>query len=617
MTSPPYPGRPALALRIGISGARNLDATQLPRLSGQLHAVLLAARQQMLELIEQDPAVRAAYLGKPGEPLQPALRFISPLARGADRLAARAALALGYTLHVPMPFPQTEYEQDFDTPDDLAEFRSLLAQAGEERLALDGEHGPEANRSYEAVGRYVVRHCDVLVAVWDGGAGSGRGGTADIVRYAAAAGVPVWWLHATEERAPLWIADILDLRFPRPQPAEPEAALRIYLKAIIPPPPPCHRHRHGFLGWLSGLGQDHTVSPETAHFSEQERKRRGPWRAYAMLIRWTSGLNPPWTAPRKPEGRVASYWFDRYRPADARAADYAARYRSAYVWGFLLGTLALIFGASALVASLSTPSTLWSDRVTLGFALAELMMLGLMLALVLLGMRRDWHERSIEYRLLAELCRKQQALAPLGWALPIMAVRRTAILDRPAPDRAAWVAWLFAAEQRAAPLPCGQLAQAAQGRPRAAVLEELIAEQRQYHKDRGAMAAKASHTLEQFGGILFGIVILCVIAKLLLADVADLPRSAIPFGFLATVLPAVSAAFVGIRAYAELQLLADQSHHMAAELDRAHQRVERLETTRPLVSQDLGAEAAAVATLMLQDLEGWARLFRVKGIEAG
>jgi hypothetical protein len=54
---------------------------------------------------------------------------------------------------------------------------------------------------------------------------------------------------------------------------------------------------------------------------------------------------------------------------------------------------------------------------------------------------------------------------------------------------------------------------------------------------------------------------------------------------------------------------------MAAELGRAQQRIERLDPQRPLVSQDIGAAAALVATLMLQDLDGWARLFRVKGME--
>ncbi|MGO9849078.1 MAG: hypothetical protein ACLPKT_21485, partial [Methylocella sp.] len=36
------------------------------------------------------------------------------------------------------------------------------------------------------------------------------------------------------------------------------------------------------------------------------------------------------------------------------------------------------------------------------------------------------------------------------------------------------------------------------------------------------------------------------------------------YGFLAIVLPAISAAVVGIRSYAELQLLAEQSHHALA-----------------------------------------------------
>jgi len=52
-------------------------------------------------------------------------------------------------------------------------------------------------------------------------------------------------------------------------------------------------------------------------------------------------------------------------------------------------------------------------------------------------------------------------------------------------------------------------------------------------------------------------------------------------------------------------------------LTRAKARVIRLEMMRPLASQDLGAEVAGVTALMLQDLEGWARLFRIKGAEVG
>ena len=621
MNAPRSPTRPALALRIGITGARSLDAAQLPRLSDQVQDMLSTARQAMQDLAARDRRVTSAYDHATGTILVPSLRLVSPLARGADRLPARAALTLGYTLHVPMPFPQAEYERDFDTPEDLAEFRGLLAQAGEDWLALDGDRGPETNRSYETVGRYVVRHSDVVIAIWDGGPGGGRGGTAEIVRYAAHAGVPVWWLHATEARDPVWIADIQDLRYPRAAAEQAETSLLAYLAALIPPPAPCHRHRHGIPGRLSRLGQGRHVSPEDEYFAEREQKRRWPWRAYANLMRWASGFDLPWTVPRRPANTVARYWFDRYEFANARAAEHAARYRSSYVWVFGLGTLALIFGALALLSSLLHSTTSWQQEalhtLTPVFAVAELAALSLILTLVCLGMRWDWHEHSIEYRLLAELYRKQQALAPLGWTLPITAVRGMATADRATPDRAGWVAWLFAAEQRAAPPPRGDLAQAVQGTPRSAVLKELIAEQRSYHADRWKMAEAAGHTLALWGEILFGSVFLCVVVKLVLADLFDAHGWAVVFGFLATVLPGVSAGFVGIRAYAELQLIAEQSHHMAAELERAHRRVERLDTTRPLVSQDLGAEAAAVATLMLQDLEGWARLFRVKGVEPG
>ncbi len=51
------------------------------------------------------------------------------------------------------------------------------------------------------------------------------------------------------------------------------------------------------------------------------------------------------------------------------------------------------------------------------------------------------------------------------------------------------------------------------------------------------------------------------------------------------------------------------------ELDR--HRIRHIPLSRPLASQELGVEVLEVATLMLQDVDGWARLFRVKLVEAG
>jgi len=611
------PARPRLALRIGITGARSLDARRLDDLREKLREVLDQARRDLLSL-SKEKAVAAFYAsGDRNQPAPPLLSLLSPLARGADRLAAEAALDLGYALHVPMPFTQQDYEKDFKgtdeskepyaprltTTEDLDQFRALLARAGDAWLSLDGTRR-EQNRAYEGVGRFVVRHSDLLIAVWDGDReGGGLGGTAEIVAYAASAGVPVWWIHATEQCDPVWIDDIQDLHDPLPPTMTCVAALRSHLEKQIRLPAAAAHHRHGVYGKLARLRQEKLVSPEAAYYTERSRPPRGIWTAYPIVMRWASGYNPPSTPPHRPDDAVAAYWFDFYTPADARAGDNAARYRSSYVWLFVLATAAVMFGALSGIFH-------GRDEVMVpAMSGLELLTLAAIVALVIFAMRRDWHERSIEYRLLAELCRKQQVLAPLGRTVSLGAVRHMG-----APDRAAWVAWLFAAYRRAAPLPRGDMTTLL-GIRRKHVLEVLIDEQLKYHRDRGDMARSADKTFAGWGAGFFAAVWVCVLLELTATRLGWRAGWELFYGFLAIVLPAISAAVVGIRGYAELQLLAEQSHHMTDELKRAKARIKRLNLSRPMAAQDLGAETDAVATLMLQDLEGWARLFQVKPLE--
>ena len=52
------------------------------------------------------------------------LLLLTPLADGADRLAAEAAIDEGIKYVVPLPLPKEEYEKDF--PETVAEFENLL-----------------------------------------------------------------------------------------------------------------------------------------------------------------------------------------------------------------------------------------------------------------------------------------------------------------------------------------------------------------------------------------------------------------------------------------------------------------------------------------------------------
>ncbi|HZU14905.1 MAG TPA: hypothetical protein VFB58_18865 [Chloroflexota bacterium] len=121
------------------------------------------------------------------------LAVISPLAEGADRLVVREVLAHpGSSLEVPLPLPSDDYATDFSTPQSRAEFEDLLRQAS---IVIQLPAAETRAEAYAGAGEYTVRQCDVLIALWDGEAARGRGGTAEVVAAARAQGVPVFWIE--------------------------------------------------------------------------------------------------------------------------------------------------------------------------------------------------------------------------------------------------------------------------------------------------------------------------------------------------------------------------------------------------------------------------------------
>ena len=119
------------------------------------------------------------------------LVVISALAEGADRIVAERVLARpGATLEVVLPLDADDYEDDFTTAESKAAFRALLAQAT--HVTTTGPDHTDARVSaYERAGRAMVDTSDVVVALWDGKPGRGRGGTAETVAYARAEGKAV------------------------------------------------------------------------------------------------------------------------------------------------------------------------------------------------------------------------------------------------------------------------------------------------------------------------------------------------------------------------------------------------------------------------------------------
>jgi hypothetical protein len=97
------------------------------------------------------------------------ITVLSPLAEGADMLCAKLALDMGLRLIVPLPMSASEYRKDFKVA--AAEFDCLLSMADKVFTVTPIEDIPaHTSRGfyYRQAGIYVVKHCDILLAVWDG-----------------------------------------------------------------------------------------------------------------------------------------------------------------------------------------------------------------------------------------------------------------------------------------------------------------------------------------------------------------------------------------------------------------------------------------------------------------
>jgi hypothetical protein len=611
--------RPELAFRVGITGARNLAGDALPRLTAQLDELLTFLQGQLRQF-----AARMAESGLYAE-AAPRMRLLSPLAEGADRLAAQRALALGYQLEAPLPFRAELYEQDF--PETVTEFRNLLDRSEGRVLELQATRGAADNACYEAVGRLVARNCDLLIAIWDGEQANGRGGTAEIVRFAARHNQPIWWLHATVDSDPIWVEHPQALDRPDAYPCGENAfaCLHAHLEKTILPHPEARERVHGFIGaMLRWVNRAAPTDPISAMLAEQPLPQCWLWQMHQRVMRLAAhgwSTPPPQPSESKPAAaadRVWDYWQAFFAPLDQTAISYGARYRSSYVLVFFLAALAL--GGAVVGVGFHVFA-----RAATSF---ELLCLAGIFAIVVANENQRWHARLITYRLLAELLRKQQALAMFAWSLPAADVAEVAGGEEelPAPaSRDALVGWYFNAVLRAAPLPQGLLAGPRLRADYEGVTASLVEGQAGYHARRREEAEAAS---QQFGRLAAGFFIVTLVivgikvfflwgALIWHHLKGGVDKWSPVASMVAAVPPVLSAAFVGIRSYAELELLADQSQQMQRLVVQAKARLRKLDLDAPLASQTLGAEILLLAEGMLLDIKGWAQLFRLKVVEAG
>jgi hypothetical protein len=169
-----------LPLVIGATGHRDLREEDLPHLKRAVVEVIDRLRRDYLQGDSETPII-----------------VLSSLAEGADRLIAQVALDLGARLIAPLPMPPDEYRRDFDPerrlkPDAAAKFERLKEQAlatpvmpfAKGNTAQNVQEVSRRALQYREVGLFIVRHCHVLIALWNGDESNmAVGGTAEVVTF--------------------------------------------------------------------------------------------------------------------------------------------------------------------------------------------------------------------------------------------------------------------------------------------------------------------------------------------------------------------------------------------------------------------------------------------------
>lgn len=660
-TNPP---KVSLTFRVGVVGHRpnRLKREDLDHLGALIKTILVAVKEEVLQCFHDEAEL---YDGT-----EPQFVALSPLAEGVDRLFAEQALEVGYQLTAVLPFPEHEFERDFDPgkameEDSARHFVELLGKA-RSVFQLDGSRSAEPF-AYKTAGNVVLNQSDLLIVVWDGERQSLHGGTEVTFAEAIKRRVPIAWIDAhTPHHWKLVTESVVQLEKMRPgQRTELTASSstsdikHIVAHAIRLPKP------------------HHAVSPNLAHgnsLSEhplesirlyyKERQPRYNLAFWWKLFRDVAGdYSPKWPVFRVPpyetvaqpvsstsDRRHVVAMMNRIKPfyqwADRLADRYADGYRSAFVMAFFFAafSVAMALTPVALTPDVHIPAghaeksdskdvpaidaypedTQARDRrVTMidptAFSIAEFLSISAILFIVTRGVWGQWHRRWLDYRLLAEIIRHQQLVVHLGgWRASPSVPEHWDSYGNPG---ASWMGWYARALERSLGLPTvvvdrGYLAECLQD------LHEQLGGpngQIRFHEITSLRSSQIEHRLHNLEYGCLALTLACCIIHI---------GHASDFGFIhqirgglltffCGVFPAIGAALAGINHQAEFRRIAQRTHSMSKQLKRQLGKVESLQkklqnpdTAAEQLSVDVVEVASETARIMVNEVLDWRVIFQ-------
>ena len=594
------PPRLPFVITVGVTGHRS-DA-----LAGDGVGALRERLMSALQLITQTALATHAEHGQWFAPDPPSLQFVSPLADGADQIAAECALELGYKLHAVLPFERESYRSELAGNGELERFDALLTKC-ECVLELPGDR-LSSFAAYVMTGRATVAHCDLMIAVWDGLKPRGRGGTGEVVELAIARGTPVVHVPTDLERPSrlMWAAfdPVVDTLGDDPmaeRPLDAEYMTQVLAALLLPPnDPEEHRSFATFererIGRIRGRIEYPLLLAAAGVSKFDARKLRGSAAAVAIEEEWRRFRDGCMCA--QPIAAPLDLLEKAYSWADQLATHFAQTYRSGHIFNFVLGGVAVCLGLSAFMA----------PHAKFEFAFSEFLITLAIIINTATGKRQGWHRRWLDYRQLAERLRPMRSLKLLGLAAPDPPGTST----NPVPRR--WFDWYSSAVWRAIGCPSGTMTAPRASALAGAIADYELAPQVDYNERHSREIKALDRRLEFLGGLLFVATLLVSIGIVVGYVVApDLPQR---FNNWATLVsagfPALGTAIFGIRFQADFGGSAVRSQNTANALRQIEAELKKGVTlTRACDLAEQGARR------MLADLDEWRLVNQRRELELG
>lgn len=592
-------------------------------------------------------------------------RLFSLLAHGADLMAVDQAMTRGWEIAAPLPFglelnvainadPATVEDfdallsglpvNDIDTASRASLIRKVAAKAklfelAEADIAIAAAHrvmlaaGPDllstrrfsdiASGRVAAAGRIMIEQADALIAIWDGIAPGGIGGTRHTIASAVDAGTPVIWIDASQPGRVCLLRTPEDLFvLPDAEQIEYGAEMEHFIGSLFNPPEVDQNERaiafHTEQWHGSSARRFHAYRRVEALFGGQKLrekfarlKQRYPRPENVAEHECANILAAARALPGGDTGftaQVETQIVQRFAWADGLSTYLSDAYRGGMTMNFILSALAIIAGVTYL--PLTAVGAKWP------FALTEFILLSMIVAITAIGRRKKWHERWFETRRVAEYFRHAPIMLLLGVA------RSSGRWPRGAETE--WPEFYAKEVLRELGLPAVRIDHAYLHAVLDTLLRQHASSQRIYHEGKAKRLARVHHGLDRLSELLFKLAILSVATylALLAASYAGLISTDVPyalskiFTFLGVSLPALGGALAGIRYFGDFERFASISEITAEKLGEVEKRIATLlkAAEGQLSYAQVAALAHTIDDIVVTEIENWQSVFGSKQI---